>query len=238
MKKLFISIAILLVVFTCFSICAAATESAETIITAVTEEVTEEITEAATEELATKSVAEAGDTTTATTTAPEETNETEPSIFSRLSEAWEYGTVSKLLFIALDVVVAILVTIHRASTNKNYEDLKREAAEHTVTNNSKTNELIDATNAAKSASDRTDKSIADVKRLFEEAKQIDKENNFALEQKIDNCLTAVSEFAKMLQTAYNGSKMPQPVKDMINTSYVKIENIVSSMESAKNDTER
>lgn len=238
MKKIFISIAILLVVFTCFSICAVATESAETITTAVTEEVTEAITEAATEELATEPVTGEGETTTATTTAPEETDETKPSFFSRLGEAWKDGTIEKLLFIAAEAAMAILVTIHRVSTNANYEALKLEAAERTATNNGKTNELIDATNATKSAAELTGKSIEDVKRLFEEAKQIDKENALALEQKVDNCLTAVSEFAKMLQTAYNGSKMPQPVKDMINTSYVKIENIVSSMESAKNDTER
>lgn len=238
MKKLFISIAILIVVFNCFLICDVAAESAEPITTAVTEEVTEAITEAATEDLATEPVAGEGETTTATTTAPEETDETEPSLFSRLGEAWEDGTIEKLLFIAAEVALAILVTIHRVSTNANYKSLKLEAADRTATNNNKTNELIDATNATKNATELTGKSIEDVKRLFEEAKQIDKENALALEQKVDNCITAVLEFAKMLQTAYNGSKMPQPVKDMINTSYVKIEKLVTRTEEKKDESEK
>lgn len=227
MKKFFISISILLVVAACFSFGTFAEEIPEAVTNAVTEEIpaepSEEIEKEATE---------------TTEVLPEEQTQEAPSFLSRLAESWEDGTIEKLLFIAAEIALAILVTIHRVSTNANYNALKLEAAEKTAANNGKTNELIDATNSAKAASEKTEKSIEIVKQLFENAKQIDKENALALEQKVDNCLTAVSEFAKMLQTAYNGSKMPQPVKDMINTSYVKIENIVSAMERAKNDTER
>ena len=220
MKKLLISISILLIVCSCFSICAFAEESTE----AVTETVTEAVTDPVVEEEAAPEE---------TTEAPESTTETAPSLFSRLGEAWEDGSIEKLLFIVAEIAIAILVTVHRVSTNANYKTLKLDVKKNTEENNKKTNELIDAINGATSASEKTEKSIELVKQLFEQIKQIDAENAIALEQKVDNCLNAVSEFAKMLQTAYNGSKMPQPVKDMINMSYVKIENIVSAVDGEK-----
>lgn len=222
MKKIFISISVLLVVAACLSFGTFAEEIPE----AVTDSVTEEIPAEPTEEIEKEA-------TETTEVLPEEQTQEAPSFLSRLGEAWEDGSIEKLLYIAIEIAIAILVTRYNISTNANYKALNIAAKKQNEANANKTNELIDATNAAKSASEQTKKSIELVKQLFEQIKQIDAENALALEQKVDNCLNAVSEFAKMLQTAYNGSKMPQPVKDMINMSYVKIENIVSAVDGEK-----
>lgn len=233
MKKLFLTITFIALLLSCFSLSVFSEGETELGITteAVETAPIEEPAAAPAEDADPPVVAETPDAGADTHTEP-------PTLLSRIEEAWEEGSIEKLVFIAAEIALTILVLISRASTNANYKALKLETGKNKLATDEKTNELIDATNSAKIASESAEKNVGAIIELFNDQKKIDTEKSIAIEKKVDDCLLAVSEFAKMLQTAYSGSKMPQPVKDMINTSYVKIEKIVTRTEEKKDESEK
>ena len=166
-------------------------------------------------------------TETETDAYTEATAEASATFYSRMQEAWADGDLKSLILIFFGILNSVLVIISKKAGNNNSKSIEKSMETNKNQTNAKTNELINATNEAKAASESTALSVEAINKTLQDQKTQDQQSVQELTKKIDNCLVAVTECAKMLQTVYSGSKLPQPVKDMVNNSYVRLENILN-----------
>jgi uncharacterized protein YoxC len=161
------------------------------------------------------------------TDAVEDATEDLPTLFSRLGEAWENGDVKDVVVILGVLISNIYLTIVKRSGKTSADDVKANINAATQNITGKTNELVDSLNHLEEKANelfaKVELILPELSEAIANVKLADAESVAQLCKKADACGNAVVAFASMMQSIYANSKtIPQPVKDMVNASYVEV----------------